>query len=385
MNSKNPILRISIFNSIAKMCTASLYFFLGVHFNNIGLSGAEIGIIFAAGILTSIITILPSGFSNDRFKSKHLIAIALTLLGTMYLGLSFTHEFIPIVMLSLLGGLGTTLYTASSDSLFYKSTNKEQVPKKIGIFQGLNYLMIGLGLIAAGYILENNLSFEKLFIIFAGIFYLLVIISQFILPKTLTSNFELLNYKKDIFKPKVLAFLGILFLVAIHFGAENTTYGLFLSRTLNLSRSQMGLYMGTAILTMAFTVVFIGKKLSKWKIERVLIFGLFASGLGHILMTINNPKISIIFRIFHEMGDAAIFFFIYYGITKLFDLSRIGGNAGIFALTSTIGAALGAIIFGPLGASWGYQYPLIISGGTTLIAFILTLQYLHHFAHNHEE
>lgn len=375
------IIKLSIFNSINKMLIISLSFFLGVYFNNIGFSGSQIGIIFATGILASILTILPSGISNDRIKSKYLILIALVLLGSMYLGISSTKNFLLILSFYFLGGIGTTLYNSSSDSLFYKSTNKKQVPEKIGIFQGLNYLMIGLGMIIGGYALENSMPFEELFKIFGIIFLITAIFSQIVLPKNNTSNFELLNYKKDIFQPKVLIFLLIVFLFAIHFGAENTTYGLFLKKTLNLTKFQMGLYMGTAIIIMAFSVQIIAKIAYKYKTEKILLYGLFLSGIGHILMTINNPIVSLLFRIIHEIGDSAMFFFMSYGITKLFDLNRIGGNAGIFAFTSTLGAALGAIIFGPLGASKGYNIPLIISGITTLIALAISIKFLRYFRH----
>jgi len=380
----DSITKLSIFNSIVKMLTTAISFFLGVYYNSIGLSGAQIGIIFALGTITGIITILPSGLSNDRLKSKHLIGIALALMATFYFGLSQTHNFYIIALISLLGGIGGTIYITSSESLFYKSTNKKQVSKKIGIFQGLNYLMIGLGMIVAGFLLEKNLPFEKLFLVFSVLFLTMTLISQFVLPKTATHKFELFHYKKDILRPKILFFLLIMFLFAIHWGAESTTYGLFLKKTLNLTNFQMGLYMGIAIMTMALTVQIIAKKLHKWKTEYILVTGLFMSGVGHILMTINNPIISAFFRIFHEIGDAAMFFFIYYGITKLFDLKRIGGNASIFTFIGTIGSATGAIVFGPMGESLGYHVPLIISGAITLLALALTLQFLRHFDHNHE-
>ncbi|MFH1533385.1 MAG: MFS transporter [Nitrospirota bacterium] len=380
----NSVTKLSIFNSIVKMLITAMSFFLGVYYNSIGLTGAQIGIIFALGTITSIITILPSGLSNDRLKSKHLIGIALTLIAIFYFGLSQTHNFYIIALMALLGGMGGTIYTTSSESLFYKSTNKDQVSKKIGIFQGLNYLMVGLGMICAGFLLEKNLPFEKLFFFFAIAFLAMTLISQITLPKNKTSQFALLQYKKDIFRPKILLFLLIMFLFAIHFGAESTTYGLFLRKTLNLTTLQMGLYMGFAIMTMALAVQIISKKLHKWKTQYILAMGLFMSGAGHILMTINDPIISAFFRIFHEIGDAAMFFFVYYGITNLFDLKRIGGNASIFTFTATIGSATGAIIFGPMGESLGYHVPLIVSGSTTLLALALSIQFLHYFDHHHE-
>ncbi len=359
-------------------------FFLGVYYNSIELTGTQIGIIFALGTISSIITILPSGLSNDRLKSKTLIGISLALIAIFYFGLSQTHDFYLIALISVIGGIGKTIYATSSESLFYKSTNKEHVSKRIGIYQGLNYFMTGLGMIAAGFFLEKDLAFEKIFIIIAVLFLVMTIISQITLPKTKTSQFPLLQYKKDIFRPKILFFLLIIFLFAIHWGAESTTYGLFLKETLNLTKLQMGLYMGTAIITMALTVQIISKKIHQWKTQYILVVGLFMSGSGHILMTINKPIISAIFRIIHEIGDAATFFFIIYGIAQLFDLKRVGGNASIFTFTATIGSATGAIIFGPMGESLGYHVPLIVSGATTLLALALTLQFLHHFDHNHE-
>jgi MFS family permease len=380
----NSITKLSIFHSIVKMLISGLSFFLGVYYQSIGFSGIQIGIIFAVGIIASIVTILPSGISNDRFKSKTLIAIALALIGIFYLGLSQTSNFYMVALFALLGGIGTTVYTASSDSLFYKSTNKEHVSKRIGIFQGLTYFMTGLGMIVAGFALDRTFEFEKMFLIFAILFFAMTVISQIVLPKTQTHKFELINYKKDIFRPKILLFLLIMFIFALHFGAESTTYGLFLKNTLKLSKFQMGLYMGTAIMTMAIASQIISRNLKKWRIQYVLVVGLFLSGSCHILMTINKPIVSAIFRILHEIGDAATFFFIIYGIAQLFDLKRVGGNASIFTFTATIGSATGAIIFGPMGESLGYHVPLIVSGATTLLALALTLQFLHHFDNNYE-
>ena len=381
MSSTKKIIYLSIFNSIVKMLMVSLSFFLGIYFESIGLSGAEIGMIFAVGTLTSIITILPSGFSNDKFKSKHLITVALILMGLQYIGLSITKEFPLIITIFFFGEIGKTLYSSSSDSLFHKSTKKKNISKKIGIFHGINYLVMGLGIIAAGYLKEINISFEQIFQ-FLGIgLFIMAIIGGLTLPKSITAKLDFIDYKSDIKQPKVIFFLIIMFLFAIHFGAESTTYGLFLKKTLGLSPLEMGIYMGTSIMAMAGSVFIISKYTEKIKIKYILLFGLFASGSGHILMTISDPIISMIFRIYHEAGDAAMFFFLYYGISKLFDLKRIGGNSSIFTLTQTFAGATGAIIFGAMGAAWGYNWPLIISGGTTLLAFILSLQFIHHFDH----
>ncbi len=378
---KNTILRLSLFNSLMKMLLIVPYFLFALHFENIGLKGEEIGFIFALGTLTSIFTTLPSGFSNDSMKSKHLIAIAGILLALQNIGLAFTTNFALISVLFLLGGTGSKLYTTSIDSLFHKNTKREEIGQKLGTFHTLNYLFFGIGFIVAGWLLENTLTFADFFLITGGLYVIMTIVSQIILPGNDVAKFKILEYKKEIANTKVLLFILAVFIFAIHFGAENTSYALFLKHDLGLSRFQVGLYMGVAILSMSLTAWIISRYLHKIRPRYLLLFGLFVSGTGHILMTIKDPMLSAIFRIYHEIGDAAMFFFMYYGINRLFSSERIGGNSGIFTFVTTISTALGAAIFGPIGEQFGYSYPLLISGVTTIISLIITLIFLKHFDH----
>ena len=364
------------------MLTAALSFFLGMYFVQIGLSGTQIGIIFALSTVTSILTILPSGFSNDKFKSKYLIAISLLFIAIQYYGMAETTYFPTLLALFLIGGIGATLYSASADSIFHKSTKKKNINKKIGIFQGLHFLTIGIGMITAGYLLEIDFQFLSLFKYLSFGFIALAITSIFILPKSVTTELDLVAYKKDLFSKKVILFMLIVFLFAIHFGAESTSYGLFVKETLGLSPLYMGLYMGVPIITMGLTALIIAKNIHRWKATNILLFGLFVSGSGHILMTLGSPLVSMLFRTYHEVGDAAWFFFLYLGVNKLFDLKRIGGNASIFILVTTMGSTLGALATGPLGEHYGYDIALIVTGITTLIAFTLALQFKQHFDHN---
>lgn len=375
------ITKLSLLNGITKMLTNLTSFFLGVHFVNIGFSGAQIGLIMMAGTITSIITVLPSGLGSDKIKAKSLIAIALTALSLQFFTFSLTNNFAIMIMAFFIGGIGTTMYNTATDSLFHKETEKKEISKKIAMYHSLNYIFMAVGIFSAGRILDLNISFEQIFLGLSIGLLIIAIFGQLILPENAPTKFEILHYKKDIFKPKVLTFLLILFLFSIHFGSENTTYGLFLKNVLNLKEAEMGLYMGAAIISMGATAWIISKNVQKWKAQYVLIAGLILSGAGQILMTINQPVTSFLFRALHETGDAGVMFFIYYGINKLFDLDRIGGNASIFLFVSTIGSALGAIVFGPLGEAYSYNLPIIISGITILFASTISIKFLHHFEH----
>ncbi len=379
----NKSLKISFFSGLARMIIIAPNFFLGLHFNNIKFTGLQIGIIFAVNTIASLISMFPFGISSDRTKIKNLITIGLLLTGLQYFALAYVQEFGIVTVFLLLGGLGTTLNSIATDSLFLKNTGKEKTSEKIGTYNGLKFFFVGTGMILAGYLLNINLSFEKFFLILSACFLLLAISAQFLFSKNQISHFEVLHYKKDIFKPKVLTFLLVVFLFAIHFGAESTSYALFLKNNLGLDKLQIGLYMGFAVLPMTITVILIPKILHKWQVSKVLLTGLFVSGSGHILMTVTDPALSFAFRVYHEIGDAATFFFIYYSINKLFKSERIGGNSSIVNLCSFVGGALGALIFGPLGAKYGYHLPFVISGISTITAAAITLYFLHHFHHEY--
>lgn len=380
MSSLKNVISMSIFNGVVKYLINAMMFFFAVYFYQIGLSGAQIGFIFAVGTITGLVTALPSGFTNDRTKSRHLITLGLALLALQYFAFSFSQSFLPTLAFFTLGSIGVKIYNTSADSLFYKSAEKEHLSKKIGIFHSINYIMIGLGMISAGYLLKLDIDFHQIFNFIGASLLIMAVLAQFTLPPNERNEVALQDYKKDLSNRRVLTLIFIFFLFSTHFGAEVTSYGLFLEQTLNLEKAQIGLYMGLAVITMAFTSLIIAKNLSKWQPEKVLLFGLFLSGSGHIFMTLpTNPLISFLLRVYHETGDAAFFFFLYYGIAKLFKNSRIGGNSSVLTFTAMIGSALGAQIYGPLGEKFGYNWPLICSGIVTLIAFLIVITQLEQF------
>ena len=353
--------QISLFNGFAKMFIQGVMFFWAIFFSSIGFSGVEIGIIFAVTTITGLITIIPSGFINDRIKSKNLVTIALLMLATQFIGISQMYTFQAVILFSIVGGIGSNLYLTSIDSIFYKSIEGNRVTRKIAIYQSLNYLFLGLGIIASGQVLYLNIPFQTLILSIGATFIIMALLSQF-LPKTVTTSFEILKYKSDIFKPKVLFFLLIVFLFAIHFGAETTSYGLFLEKTLGLSKQWVGLYMGIAVFLMGFWAILFSRILEKIQVKSLLFTGLLLSSIGHVLMTVRDPVYSFIFRMLHEAGDAALFVFFAYGIASMFDIKRVGGNSSIFTFTTIIGGTIGSLAFGPIGEKFGYNLESLLEG-----------------------
>jgi len=376
--SKKNLNLLTLIQSAQKFIMNSLGFFWAIYFADIGLTGTQIGVMFSTITITGLFITFPIGLTNDRIPSKRLLQIGLILVALEFLVMSQTQYFPLMLLIFFVGGVGGKLYSISIDSLFYKTAGNEKPSQRIKTYVSFYLLAAGIGALFSGTIL-GYLDFQKyLLIVFALVMGVLALSTQ--LPTTETFKFDLKAYKQDIKKPHVLLFTSIIFGFAIHMGSEFTSYAPFLKETLGLSFQQMGLYIGTAIAFMFVSVRLTNRAIENGtSIRKIVTRGLLLSGIGYLIMLYPNIAISFMGRVIHEGGDAMMFVFFYTGVSQFFKKKRIGGNAGLITLTQTTAIALSTLIFGPLGASFGHQVPIIIGAVTTLLAIIPLKKYEYYY------
>lgn len=345
--------------------------FLPIYLVGNGFNGWQIGLLLGLSSLAGFISCLPAGIGNDRVASKKIILYALVLSIVYYVGLLTLPSFLFLIVFFMIGGFGENLFNVSSDSLVYRIINKERSSSALGKYVAFINLAGVLGLIVGGDFI-NTYGFKNIILFILILLGMLAIIS-FMLPMTETFKFKFTEYKKDIFRKEVLVFLAVVFLFTFHYGAEATSYSLFLKERFALDLKGIGLFIGLCAAWISVAALFFS-----WRIEKglharyVFYFGLLVSGLGHILFSIQTELIpAIIFRCIHEIGDGAMIFSIHYGIVKIFNLNRIGGNTGLIALMQITGGFISATIFGYIGAKYGYWIPLNASGVMMLFALVL--------------
>ncbi|MDD4352264.1 MAG: MFS transporter [Candidatus Gracilibacteria bacterium] len=338
-----------------------------------GLTGSQIGILYGIFLGAGLLFTLPTGISNDRFKSRYLISLGLILNSIFFWGMAYFSSFSVLCLLYFLYSIGKQFFGVSLNALIYKIIHPEQSALKLGQFIGGKTLLAALGAFLGG-ILLGIFDFKIVFLS-AGFFSLLLAVAALFLPNQETYKFSVLTYRKDIWKKEVLFFALVMFLFALHYGAEQTSYGLFLQENLHLDKKGIGIYTGSTIAFLGIIAIYFGYLTQHGKLNAIktLLIGFSLSGIGHILMTIPDFYTSIFFRSIHEIGDGATIFFMHYGIYKLFPIERIGGNSSLITLISAMGGFIGALITGPLGANLGYQYPLILSGVAILASLVLVL------------
>jgi len=370
-NLFSPTVLAGVFNFFLALVSS---FFLTVFLKDyLHFSGGEIGILYAGASAATILSLFPVGIFNDRLTPRKLIILGLLLTALFYGGFLVFKSFLLILLIFILGGCGRALVDVSTDTLLQKTRKERDPGVYFGVFNLFRSLAIAFGFILGG-ILLFKFDFYLVFLLVTIVCLLLIFYARQ-LELTESTRFEAIHYGKDLLQPHILAFLLTIFIFALHWGAETTSYGLFLKENLSLNRVQMGLYMSVELFVLGFTAYFLGKRLDNKKTTflRILMVGLLASGVGHIFMTYPQPYISVFFRGLHGFGDGAIFLFMYLGIAKFFKVERIGGSTGALSFVLSLGAITGALIFGPLGEKFGYNWPLIISGAGELVILLIVI------------
>jgi len=364
-----PIITKSIHGFINSM----FWIFVPVFLVQQGFNGFEIGIFIGLSNLMAVITTLPAGIANDRVHSKKMILYALIISIIYYIGLLTVTNTIILAGAFVCGGFGKNLFNVSIDSLAFRVIDKKRSPIQLSKYLGYVVLIQVIGFVVGGNIIEF-FGFKSTIGLIIVLLFIASLIS-FFLPITYKFSFKLLEYKQDIFKKEVLLFILVIFLFSLHYGAENTSYALFLKNQIHLNMGQTGFFVGGSVFFLAISSLFFGKKVANGFNPRYVFYlGLVISGIGHILLSMQtNIWVAFAIRSFHEIGDGAMIFSIYYGIVSIFNIKRIGGNASIISFTQIIGASLSAFLFGPLGEYFGYYLPLLVSGITTMFAAFLLL------------
>jgi MFS family permease len=361
-NLAGPFVLITAVTAASAMAN----FFLPVYFKNtLGFSGSQIGLLYALFSVTAILAVVPVGLRNDRTSPRWLIAVSLAVTAVAALGMAAAHRFSAYLAVFLLYGLGLSSFRISLDALMFKTGDVESSGTRWGTFNGFRMVGMGMGTFCAGHFL-TRWSFPAGLTLLAAVVAGSLLIPPFLSPVKVGFP-RLSEYVADLRNPRVLGFMGWLFLFSLHWGAELTCYGLFLSEKMHLTLTGMGWYMGVEFIIVAVTCYLAGPRCDQgMDTRRLAILGLVLSGVGQILMCRPVLWESLLWRSVHGVGDGLIVIVMYLGIARLFDPDRVGGHNSGVNLVMMLGAFVGSLLFGPLGAARGYDVPLWATGALVI-------------------
>jgi MFS family permease len=343
------------------------FFFLPLLLAGQGLGGLEIGVLFSIFTAMSLLSVFPIGVLNDRIGTKGLASLGLLLLSGYYFLLSGATGFWVLVPVFVLGGLAANMFSTSSLSMVLKRMWFSNEGRSIGKYNLASNVGSGLGLLLGGILL---FGFDFRAVLFAtAAFMFVVFLFSLPLKGTGRARVSLSSYRRLFLRKKVIIFSIPLVMFSMHWGAEQTSYSLFLKSALGLDLFWSGIYMGLPIIALGVFSYLSGRSIDRaGRSGRILVLGLVASAIGHIMMTMDPAVLSFVFRVIHEIGDAlaAVSYTVIFA--GMFPKKAIAGNKGLFDVVLVIGSAAGSLIFGPVGQMYGYGAPFIASGVLALAA-----------------
>jgi len=321
--------------------------------------------------LTGLLFSFMIGVISDSIKQKYLLLIGVILFFIFCFGLTKTTTFGFLLALFAFGGLANVIIVRTTETLVLKSTDRKNKGKKLSIYHVFRTLPFVIGIVIGGYLIQTQ-GFIFLFkisaILCAG-----VLIPVLWIKDTKLFHSPIVSYFKDLKRRKVFYFCLTIFIFGLHFGAEQTAYSPFLKINLGLDIIHSAYYMGAVVIFLLISTLVTGKLIDKGVSGvKILSYSMLLSGVGSVLSAITTyVPFSIIGRMIHDIGDGAFILSISTGVVSLFDKERMGGNAGFIHMITIISTVVGALIFGPIGFSYGYHIPHIISGLLSIIAFVM--------------
>ncbi|MBI4643621.1 MAG: MFS transporter [Deltaproteobacteria bacterium] len=356
---------LPFFIAAYSVISSSLYFFLPLYLKDgLNFSGSQIGLLYGVLSLNAILVSFPVGVTADRYPARILTRLGLLATALCLWILSGVGRFWPFLLIFWGFGLSLQLFRQSLDILLFKE-NRPDISRVFGEYNAWRMGGMMLGALVGGMLLYS-LDFPlTLKLLALGVLALLFPTAR--LPRSPGVRSPLLQYGRDFLTRPVLFFAAWLFLFTLHWGAEATSLALFLKNNLSLSPRGIGFYMAGEFAVVGLTAYAYGRFWAgRVKPLHFLSLALLTSGAGHIMMTYPSLSWSFFWRAVHGFGDGLILMEAYTTIARLFHVDRIGGNSSLISLITTLGVFAGSLMFGPLGAHYGYAWPLIISGAISL-------------------
>jgi len=353
--------RIHALNFVRTMTVTTVFFLAPLHFMELGFDGLAIGLIVSLYAAAPLVFSFPTGWINDRLSMKKVILGALLLISALFVLGGFVRGVPGMAALFLLIGVANNALNVSINSLFYKDGSEANPNKKYGIY--IFWISLGppAGLFFGG-LLTRSTGFRTLLLVFA----VMTALSSLLMRGFDHERFAVVSirdYKFSVFNRKTLVFSILLFVLALHWGTEGTVYGPFLRARFGLSDSGIALYMAGAYLALALAAFLVSRlKYDPVVNGRLFLLGMTLSGLGLVLMTRGDVRLSFLFRFMHEGGDGLMGAFAVLYISRLFEKKTIGGSAGILTALQTSGHMAGSLAFSWLGFRSGLHVPMVVAG-----------------------
>lgn len=370
MEDKSTIWRIALFPICSFTFTFVLWMivaFLPIHLKSIGVEPEKAGFIMGAYSIAALVFMIPIGILSDRISAKKMLMGGNVLVLLHVGGLFWSSDFIPLLMSTLLGGVGWSLFQTVLYALFLKVIPEENKALNIALYQAGLFVGFGVGPLFGGFLWQAGGYALLLKASAIGIFFLMICFAA--LPSVKLTIFRWLDYYKDVVRKPSLIFLGLYFIYGLHFGVEQAGFSILMN-DLHFSPKQIGLvYMAIGI-WMGIIAPFTGRWLdANQKIAPFLLGGIVVSSIFHALTAYATTfSEMVVVRLLHTLGDTSVILCFGLLTALMFPENRMGGNSAVVYTVRTLGTFSGNVLTGFLMLYFGTSGAFVSSGIIILLA-----------------
>ncbi|MFZ5776286.1 MAG: MFS transporter [Thermodesulfobacteriota bacterium] len=340
-----------------------------------GMDDARIGGAIALFSLSSMVLMLPLGFCSDFFSPRRTLFVGALLYAAYFAGLAAQPSYGWLLGVMVLGGVGSAALIVVSESLYLKHFGQVEQGRRVALYQAATYLGFGLGPLVGGLLVQQAPA-----ILFglgaagalgiAGLACLLVDYDPIV--------FSFRGYGEDAARFKPLLLAACLFVLALHFGVEQSSLSLLLRHRLGFSMERIGFIFAGLGLWMALLVPLVGRLHDRR--QSVFLFflgGLAVSGLFQALTSLATGFWSLFAaRLLHTMGDTVAMLEFGVLVALLFPSRRLGGSSGLLYGVRALATFLAALASGLVNQRWGYHVSFGASGLLVLCFVAACLAYI---------
>jgi MFS family permease len=313
-----------------------------------------------------------SGALIDRInRRKPFVLGGLLLLSAATVGFAFAKQYLDLLGLRALQGIGVALTVPATMAILANRTERETRGGSMGIFSTFRVSGLAIGPLIGAYLYEH-FGYNAAFFAGAALIFLGVVLVQIWVDEVRVEpsdrearSFQIID--RELLSPAILALAFATFIMADAFTLIVPLEQDFNSR-LNESAFMFGVAFSALMVTRIVTQIPLGRVSDQIGRKPLIIGGLILMALSTLPMgLVNSTAELIVLRVIQGVGSAGIAAPVF---ALAGDLSRAGGEGRQFSIITMgfgLGTAVGTLGAGVFAALW-FELPFVIGGVFSVIA-----------------
>jgi|GEM_PF-2352617 len=349
---------------------------LSIYLSTQGISLANIGLIFAVGLLVAGFLRVPLGVLSDCIGRKWLMVFGLIAYPLFSIGIIYStlvaHYVLLDLMLEIMGAIFWTGHSAYLFDVFSKG--REGIG--LSVRNIVSYAAGGFAPIIAG-IIAANMGFTNLFMISAAITALAIPVALTVQDKNGRKKFNWSVMKQELHDLKHIRHFGWIVAIIALVDFIMVFWIIFMPIWLlqqGIALEAIGVILSANILVAAIAQVPLGKAIDKFPIKSLIIPGFFFMWVGSILFFAFQNYLSYLFNriLIGTSSDMASWPAV--GLMAKFTPAAEHGAATALAFgLAMIGRGLASLFGGQMTEKFGIPVVLIAVSFLALLASIALL------------